>query len=304
MRITFGMLTGNVISGLMRSSDRLIEAQNRASSGKRIQSPSDDVCGISRSLALRSAISQLEQLSRNSGIVRSQLSVTSTSLDSIVRTIQEVRRLALAAATSTQTPESRTGIAAQLDALSDQLSRLANTQYGGKYIFSGSFIDKRTVTPTNAGTPPFTYDGDNTVLSVQVAPGIYITANVTGAKLFNFNGTAMPAEPDCFSAIAELKERVLSGSSADISACVDRIDAQLANIIAIGSQVGGTLSTLDSADDSTLNSKTQLQKLLSETEDVDLAQAVVELRTRENIYQAAVAVASRLLNVSLADYLK
>ncbi|MGC8862523.1 MAG: flagellar hook-associated protein FlgL [Armatimonadota bacterium] len=304
MRITYGMLTGNVMSSLMNSAGRLIEAQNTASSGKRISRPSDDVPGIGRSLSLRSALSQLEQLSRNADVVRSQLSVTSTTLDSVVNALQEARRLALTASNSTQTSQSRAAIAAQLDSVMTELARLGNTQYAGKYIFSGASSDTQTIVPGDPPSPPFVCNGDSVELTVQVAPSVYMAANVTGKKLFNFDGEAMPGESDTFSVIDELKTRVLNGSPVDVSTWLARVDAHLANVIAIRSQVGGRLARLEAASNSLADSRTELQRLLSETEDVDLSQALVELRARENIYQAAVAVASRLLNVSLVEYLK
>ena len=39
--------------------------------------------------------------------------------------------------------------------------------------------------------------------------------------------------------------------------------------------------------------------LLSDVEDIDLPSAVIELQTQENIYQAALAINLRVMNMSL-----
>jgi len=64
------------------------------------------------------------------------------------------------------------------------------------------------------------------------------------------------------------------------------------------------LNRLEATTEALLDSKLIMADLLSKTEDIDFAEALVELRTRENIYQAAIATSSRILQLSLADYLE
>jgi flagellin-like hook-associated protein FlgL len=47
-----------------------------------------------------------------------------------------------------------------------------------------------------------------------------------------------------------------------------------------------------------------LQDLLSEVKDVDIARAVIDLRSQEITYQAAAAAASALHRASLLDYMR
>jgi flagellar hook-associated protein 3 FlgL len=48
----------------------------------------------------------------------------------------------------------------------------------------------------------------------------------------------------------------------------------------------------------------QMRGLLSVREDADMAEVVMELRLRENTYQAALAAGARLLQPSLVDFLR
>ena len=43
---------------------------------------------------------------------------------------------------------------------------------------------------------------------------------------------------------------------------------------------------------------------LSKIEDADIAEAIMDLKAKEVAYQAALASAARVLNVSLVDYLR
>ena len=304
MRITLGMLTNQVRLNLRSSAERLLEAQDRASSGKRIRRPSDDVPGVGRAIGLRSALASIEQFGRNSDVASSQLALTSTALDSAVTAVQDARRLALSAASSTLTEEARDAIAAQLDTIMEQLVATANTQHLGKYIFAGGLSETKPIVPNAAGGPPYSYQGDAGRFAVQVSPGVYITANVTGDVVFNMGGAGAPGAPDVFAVVQTLKEKVLAGDVEQISAQITEIDANLNNLIAVRSQVGGRLSRLESSKEALADSKVKAMDLLSKTEDADLTEAIVELQTRQNVYQAAIATASRILQISLADFLK
>jgi len=297
------MLTDRIRVNLMASSERLLEAQDKASSGKRIHRPSDDVPGTARSIDLRSVLASVEQFTRNSGIAASHLSVTSSALDQIVSKLQNVRSLALQAASSAGSEEARSAITSQLTRISAELVGISETQHLGGYIFSGS----QTKTPPLAaapGMPPYTYQGDGSQFNIQVSPGTYITTNVTADMVFNLGGAAVADTADVFEMIEILKENVAAGDVQAISDQLAEIDANLNNVIAIRSHVGGRLARLESTDQGLLDCKVRVSELLSKTEDADLAEAVLELKTQENIYQAAVATASRILGISLVDFFK
>jgi len=299
MRITLDMLTDRVRTHLLESSERLLKAQDRASSGKRIQRPSDDVVGTGRSLQFRSALKSIEQFDRNANFASNQLSVISSTLDSIVSAVQNVRSLALRGANSIITDESRAALAAQLDQTISQIADLVNTQYAGKYIFGGKITNQPPIVKNPAGSPPYLYQGDSGQLKIRIGPSLYVDASVRGDVVLNIDGASAPSSPDLFQTIQTIRDKILAADVNGISQEIVNVDSVLANIVALRSQVGGRVSRLDSTIQALSESKTRVQELLSKTEDVDLAEAIVELRMRENVYQAAVTVANRVLNISL-----
>lgn len=304
MRLTLGMVAETVRINLMTSSEALLKAQDRASSGKRIRLPSDDVVGTGRALGLRSSIASIEQYTRNTDIARNRLSITCSALDSIVSAIRAVRSLAMTSANASITDEAKMAVAAQLDHVSSEIADLANTQCLGKYIFAGSLSDKPPIISNPAGQPPYIYQGNSNQLFIRVGPGISIPAGVTGDMVLNMGSIAVPSSPDIFETIRLLKEEVLAGDCKAISARIADIDALLDNAIAVRSKAGASLSRLEATNEALLNSKVTMSELLSKTEDADLAEAIVDLRTRENVYQAAIATAGRIMNLTLADFLK
>ena len=63
---------------------------------------------------------------------------------------------------------------------------------------------------------------------------------------------------------------------------------------------------MDKAQSTLSDTSTRLKQMLSDTEDVDLPSAVIDLKTQENVYQTALSVSGEILNLSLASsqYLK
>jgi flagellar hook-associated protein 3 FlgL len=50
--------------------------------------------------------------------------------------------------------------------------------------------------------------------------------------------------------------------------------------------------------------KTNTTNLLSEVEDVDIADTIMKLKLQENVHQAALAAGSRIITQSLVDFLR
>ncbi|HOP80100.1 MAG TPA: flagellar hook-associated protein FlgL [Armatimonadota bacterium] len=303
MRITHGMLTESVKTNLMNNAKLYMDAQNKSSTGKRIFKPSDDVTGVGRILDYRSAIASIEQFERNCNIGSSQLSTTCSTLDQIIALLQQVWKKSHEAVNDAMTPEAKASMVHELDKLSERLASLANTQHLNAYIFSGTLSNQEAVVPNPAGNPPYIYQGNDTNFSIKIAQGVHIATMVTGDKVFNMNSAAMADVPDVFTAIAVLKDQIESGATADISTHQDDILKLMNNAIGIRSQVGARLKQLEDNEIALADSKLRTKELLSKTEDADLAEAIIELRTRENVYQAAISTANRVLQTTLADFL-
>ena len=304
MRITFNMLSRGVLSDITTSSQRLLEAQNRASSGKRILKPSDDVSGTGRALNLRSTISDIEQFLQNADVVKSQLMVTTSAMDTVVRAVQRVETIAQTAATSTVSDDGQQALISELDELSKSIAAASNTQYNGKYVFSGSLTDQQPLTPMAVPPPSYTYAGNNTRISVQVSPWTSIETNVIANAVLNMDGTTVPTTTDLFSTIQAVKDAIQAGTLSAVSQQLNDIKAHRVNVVTIRSEIGGRIVTLESSSDSLADSKLTLLDLQSKTEDADMAEAILDLQTRQNMYQAAISTASHVLSLSLADYLK
>ncbi|PAB59368.1 flagellar hook-associated protein FlgL [Anaeromicrobium sediminis] len=96
-----------------------------------------------------------------------------------------------------------------------------------------------------------------------------------------------------------IKEQELS--TTDI---IGDIDKNMTNILSIISDIGGKTNRLEldqkRIEDNILN----FNKLLSKTQDVDMAETIMKMKMEESVYKAALSVGSRIIQPSLLDFLK
>ena len=105
-------------------------------------------------------------------------------------------------------------------------------------------------------------------------------------------------------ALAQLRDALASGDSVAIRASMkpledsfQGIQTRLAETGARANYLQVTLSNLDALD-------VNLQTFRSDLEEVDLEQAVTELVSKQTAYQAAMMVTSRVIGMTIADYLR
>jgi len=68
--------------------------------------------------------------------------------------------------------------------------------------------------------------------------------------------------------------------------------------------LGATQARLDSAKSRLADVETTTTQLLSETEDTDLAKAILDLTNQQNVYQAALRSGASIIQPSLLDFLR
>jgi len=292
------------------ASQKLTDAQNHAASGKRILKPSDDVPGTSRDLSLRSSINSVNQLADNVTVSKPTVDATESSLNDLAQVIGNIQLLANKAANTDYTGNATESYVTQLDGLMGQLVDIANTKFGDQYIFSGTATSTPPVQANPGPVPdpavqPYIYAGNNGVRTTQVLSWVSLPVNIPGDKVFNFDsGAGHPAgagTTDIFTMVKNLRDAINSKDVTSISAQLTNIGKNYDNVLTCQAQIGSWQGRMDGAQAVLSDTGDRLKQMLSDTEDIDLPQAVVDLKTQENVYQTALTITSRMLNLSLAS---
>ncbi|HEY3329112.1 MAG TPA: flagellar hook-associated protein FlgL [Capsulimonadaceae bacterium] len=293
MRITEALMTENLISNTGSSSASYNNTLNQLSSGKRINQASDDPAGTAKALALQGMISDMDQYSRNSDSAKSFLQYSDSQLGSVTNLIQQARQVAVAAANgATGDSTTQAAYSAQVDAIINQITQLANSDINGRRLFSGTATNTDAFDASDA---THAYKGNSGALNAQIAPGVSLQINTPGDSVFS----------GIFSSLEALKSDIQNGNYTSISNNgIAGMDSSLNAVLTTRATIGNKLNQVSDTADRIQTSQLSLQDQLSTVEDVDLATTYANLQLAQNVYQASLSATSKALQYSLVDYIK
>jgi flagellar hook-associated protein 3 FlgL len=296
MRIATRSVYLDIQQRIMELSSSLKKLNEKLSSGKNISRPSDDPIALINSLGLKTSLSQIEQYDRNIKTGESWLNLSESALSQILDIVGRAREITVQAANDTQTAETRANTATEVGHLLDQAIALGNTKLGGSYIFAGYHTQTTPFTKaTLGGIETAQYNGDTNDFQIQIGKDERITVGK--------NGQTVLMDSDLFDTLGTLKRALETNDRDTISQQLDALEGvqdYLNNQIA---DVGARANRLDGKKEVLSNLNLSLTESLSNVEDSDYSEVIVELKEKELAYQAALASAVRITELSILNYL-
>ena len=157
MRITNKMMTNNALYNINSNKNLMSSLEQQYSSGKKITKPSDDPIVAVRALKFRTNLSELNQYyEKNIPDALAWMDVTESALRTVNSIITSMNTYCNQGANDYPTAEDRDAIATNLEQLKGQLYQEGNTNYAGRYVFSGYKTDTSLV--FNESTTNLKYD--------------------------------------------------------------------------------------------------------------------------------------------------
>lgn len=309
MRITHGMAHRRLISDLQAAAERVDRAQREMSTQKRILKPSDDPIGAQRAILARGVLAANAQYQTNVTQARGFMETTDEALDSITSLLHRARELTVQGGNDATGPDARKNIALEIDQIVAAVKMAANASYGGVYIFGGTAT---TSPPYDTTTVPAvdTYGGDDNPIYREVGPGIAVAVNtrVDTAPSPLIGSGQTPGDTGLLRTLRDISDHLKNGTPADAEALrnadLQALERNLDDLSAARAGVGATIARLDAADARLASGETTATQLLSETEDVDFAQAALTLSSQQTIYEAALRSGASVIQSSLLDFLR
>jgi len=292
MRITYNMTANTVLRNLSNNLTRIEKLQDQLSSGKKVSRPSDDPLATIKIMEYRTTLSANSQYTRNTDFLKTELEVADKSLQDISSTLNRVKTLAVRGASESLPQSSRDAIAEELDQLIDHLIQVANTDVSGKYIFGGY---RTTIPPLERQGDVINYRGDNNVRMVEISKDVTIETTPTGKTLFIDTGM--------FEHLISLKNALLGGDTSQINEEMGNLDKIMDRVNAENSSLGARLSRIEFNSNLISDKNVRYTDLLSKQEDIEIEDVVLKLYSQQNIYQASLIAAARVLQPSLIDHL-
>ena len=313
MRVTSSMLLRTALANINSQRLRLAETQEQASSGLRVNRPSEDPVAARLAMQYRSAQQANGQFERNIGQGQGRLRSVEGAVDASADLVVRARELAIQASNDTLDADARLAIAREIAALHDALLANANTRHTGSYVFGGYLSDVPAFVSTGPfveGQPPpvVTYQGDGNEIEVEIEEGVRVASSLDGRRVFlgdaDGDGLVDAGREDVFDVLADLWNDLQLNNIAGIQGSLDRLDRAQLQLNLEQVRAGAADGRMDTARDSLGRHGVTLAARRSEVEDADAVEVYSNLVIQENALRAALEATSRVIQPSLMDFLR
>jgi len=259
-------------AALMRNDRALNTAMEQLSTGRKINSASDDAAGLAISTRMTSQIRGLSAAIGNANDAISMVNTAEGALDEISNMLQRMRELAVQSGTGTTDSADRAYLNSEFVALRSEIDRIVdNTQWNGRNILDGS---------AGAST-------GKSAVAFQIGQD--------GVKTQTLSTTFGNFSDGTSGKLSGLASKVITGttiaSAIDMaSKSITEIDVVIGDVSSQRATFGAVSNRLTHAVDNLTNVKTNSEASRSRILDTDYASATSELARTQIIQQAGTAM--------------
>lgn len=289
-RVTHQTVQRSTLANVQLNLSAMADLQNRMSSGKKVNVPSDDPAAASDMLRLRAEQRVNTQYARNAGDAASWLQTVDTAITASVAALRQVRDLTVQGGNGALGPSSLTALADEIESLRDTLLSNANTTFVGRSVFAGT---------SDAGVAfdgAYAWTGTGASVERRVTSTTTVRVDGDGAAVYGTGAGSVFALVDDI--VADLR------AGQDPTTHLDAIDARMQSMLSELAGVGARHKNVLGTQQTLQATEVETRARLSEIEDVDLASIILDLQAQEVAYKGALGAAAKVLQPTLLDFLR
>ncbi len=313
MRIGLKTMYDRMLYGLNKLTDDLNTLHTQTASGLKYEKPSDAPVALVQALSYRDSLAEIDRYKRSINEGKAFLRTMEGAYQGLEDITTRAKQLALQAANDDLTFENRKALAQEVDALLKEAIALANTKNGSRYVFAGNrptgypeaqlpFELQKTTLPDGEIKEEVVYNGG--------AEDLYLGYATQQKILVGKNGQQALVASGIFDTLISLKRTLLANNQADggrevedIGTHIDRLDQVLDYLTRERADLGARMDHLELKENLYDDFKLTIKENLADTEEVNLLEVATHLKAKETAYQAALAAAAKVMNLSLVNYL-
>ena len=344
MRVSDNTNFGVVRDSMTRSRSRLEELQLQNSTLKKLNKPSDDPVGSAKILEVRTDKVNNEQFQSNAKLAQSFLENTDAALEDLSEVVMRAKEIAIGqSSAASSTPESRVGVAEEVNQLFQRAVGTANRRIGDRYLFGGF---KNNEHPVDAEG---NYRGDKGEMMLEIGREVYIGMNIPGHQVFNTspeisadheaietrsleeqkifqqkeeNKELKKPEPvrrlategmeektsipnvNLFDELKALRSGLLTGDQSAIRGTLERFDDLLGKVVSTRSKIGSRIQGIQGNINTMERHNVSNAQLSSSIEDADMTQIVSDMAKEETVFKSSLASSKHLIQPTLLEFLR
>lgn len=333
MKVTEASTYRLMQTNLDRITNNLQDLRNQGATGLKLNKASDDPAAIRPVLTARTDISRTDRFLETMGASLDKMQTIDGHMGNVENILQRAKELTISAINGSLNDADLTTIADEIGEIKQQLLDTANAKLDGKYIFSGyeestvPFVengayDPALYDPADSTTWPYIYQGDANRTELEITPGEFLEATLTGNELFfgvsNNNWvdstTAATGQPeagktDIFSTLTRVEEAIRAGNIDDptgpgggMQQGLDNIETSADQNRRLRSRLGAKAGRVETEINHQQGVRNDLKQILSRYQDADAIETFNDIVKQETAFQAALNVTGRVSSISILDY--
>lgn len=322
-RVSTYQFNKSFASQVNNTQSKFNKLSQQITSGKRVSSITDDAVAAKGIIKANSQLADIETYVANLKMADNELTQTDSTLKSINDQLQKAYDLAMTVSNGTTGADQMEAYRQELDSIIDNVTRLANTKYGDKYIFSGT---STTTAPYEEGANGMLYQGNDGARYVLVGEAKNVTVdtisdekkqqiNVIGENIFGHATFTKDADgkivmddansSGAFKALYDLKAAIQNDPVDEDAAraSMKTLNDGMSKVTAERTRTGALGQEFDDMQDAYANDTLSIKELRSNLEDTDLPSAISDWYQTYQSLQASYQMFSQTMNVSLLNYI-
>ena len=298
LRVSTNFVTNTAIADLRRLSDEQARLHQNIATGRRLLKPSDDPAAASRVINRQMEQERVSNYQSAASMAksRSESSLTAlTQMQKIASRISELTSLSAGAGA-----QNMAAYGAEVSQLLEQATNVANSRFGADYLFAGTAVDAQPYTATRDAAGAITnvaYAGNDQDATVSMGDGRAIAPSPGAA-------TTNPEIAAFLNNIVTLRDAMATGDSTTVKSMNATMSTNEDTFINAIGTVAAVQTRIDSNQAQLTGRADDLQRLISQDADADMATSMIRLTETQTAYQAALSSTANLFKLSLLDYLK
>jgi flagellar hook-associated protein 3 FlgL len=298
MRIATNSVSDTILRQIQQLNADQSKLQTQISTGLRLSQPEDDPAAFGRVVNFQSALRQNAQYASNASTALALSQASYAGLQSL-KTVSDRAGEIAALGNTTLGTSSMQSYAVEVNQLIEQAVQVANSTYQGNSLYAGTAVSAPAFNVSRDASGQVTgvtYAGDAGQAPVAlsdastVAPG---TSHATNTGLGDF-----------ITQLVALRNGLQAGDATAVDATKSGLLDGENTIVSAMAEAGGIQTRINAAQAQLTAQATTLNGLVSNEDSTDITTAVVKLSQTQTAYQAALQSASKIMNLSLLDYLK
>ena len=313
MRVATNSYINTMIDQVNGLASQMQTLENEVTTGLSVQAPSDNPEAMESTLNDLSSQAAQNQYANNITTLQSQGNTVYSALQSLQTIVSQAESIATEAGSATNSQTDLNNYASQVASLIQQALQIANTKdpSTGQYLFGGTNSGQQpfnATTDANGNVTAVTYQGNTSVNQAEVAPGVTVAVDVPGA---NSSGSGSPGlitdsrtGADLFNHLIQLQNDLSSGNTSAVTGTdAQNLQNDENNVTYQVAYNGNVQTQLKTAASTASSQATNLDTTITNTSGADMVQTMLEMNQVQDSYTAALEATSRVLQISMVDFL-